>query len=73
MTIKTMKVSVLNVVSGLLKVWAAFKAASLDFVKSSAQTEPIRRFRPVINDYNKLSPVHLLSQSSPAPHVCQEQ
>jgi len=68
-----MKVSVLKVVSGLLKVWTAFSAASLDFAKSSTRIEPIRRFRLVTNDYNKLNLVCLLSQSSPELHICQEQ
>ena len=73
MTIKTMKVSVLKVVSGLLKVWAAFRAASLDFAKSSARIEPIRRFRLVVNEYDKLNPGRLWPQSSPELHICQEQ
>src|SRR3990172_4042462 len=37
-----MNVSLLNVVSGLLNVWTALRAASLDFVRSSAWTECTR-------------------------------
>lgn len=48
MVIKTIKISALKVIRGLLNIWTDESAASRDFTSSSFDTERVRRMRVVL-------------------------